>query len=88
MNPVVLHLKYSFNDEFYDTCRKYFGLCYLDYNRVEFLLCETELSVTSLSSVGLSNNGNTWKLLLEKKLECDKKSNDIVTYIESNGINA
>lgn len=44
--------------------------------------CNIEVAVTSIALFGVHNTGKVLKSLLEKKLECDKKFSEVVSYIE------
>lgn len=73
MSYKEIHFKYSLYDEISDLCREHLGIYYSDYEIMKYMLCEMELAVTSLKSIGFNNNCKVLKLLLEKKLECDLK---------------
>lgn len=81
-----MHFQYSLFNEIYDLCRNRLGMYSLDYNITKYMLCEMELPVTSLVSIGVHNNGRVLKLLLEKKLECDEHFKEVVTFIRGEGI--
>lgn len=52
---------------------------------MKFLLYDIEIRVTSIKSIGVRNSKNVLKVSLEK-LECDKRLNKVVSYIEEKGI--
>lgn len=81
-----IRIKYALYDEIHDLCRDRLGTYYFDYDIMKYMLCGMGLPVTSLKSIGSNNNGRVLKLLLEQKLECDKKFKEVVTYIQEKGI--
>lgn len=86
MSLAEIQLKYSLYDEIHDFYRSLLGSYILDYDYTKYILCNMELPVTSIKRVGACTNEDVWKLLLQQKLECDKRFNEVVTYIQYKNI--
>lgn len=82
----IVDFKYTFYDEIFNLCLHRLGLYFLDYDIMKYMLCEMEIPVTSLKSIGVHVDAKVLKLIVEKKLECDKRFGEIETYIREKGI--